>query len=263
MDSTIRRFAARGLPTIAIIGQTQPKAEVAVLLDAGACQVLRAPVTATAMELAVVHTQHSPTLTGGATTAPVNGAYREMLRALGSALDTRDPETQEHAIRVVRYALKLGETLGMTDAQLVALERGAILHDVGKIGVPDGILMKPGYLSEAEWHCMRSHPEIGHDMLSSISFLADALPVIRYHHERYDGSGYPQSLAGDQIPFGARIFAVVDALDAMTSERPYRRAMSLEDAVEEIARCAGTHFDPRVADALVQLVRSGDWPHDG
>jgi HD-GYP domain-containing protein (c-di-GMP phosphodiesterase class II) len=189
--------------------------------------------------------------------------YQETLKALGSALDTRDPETQEHATRVVTNALRLGKALEMSRQALVALERGAVLHDVGKIGVPDGILMKPARLSNAEWHCMRSHAEIGYDMLASISFLAEALPIIRFHHENYDGSGYPEGLSGEDIPPGARLFAVVDALDAMTSDRPYRRAMPLAEAVAEITRCAGTQFDPAIVAALVRLVDSGEWPQDG
>jgi len=192
-------------------------------------------------------------------TRELSAIYQETIKALGSALDTRDPETQEHAQRVVDYTLRIARAMDIPEAELQGIERGAILHDVGKIGVPDGILFKPGRLTPSEWACMKTHTEIGYNMLDQISFLRDAVPIVRSHHERFDGRGYPDSLTGKQIPVGARIFAIADAVDAMTSDRPYSRARSMEEAVEEIIRCAGSQFDPDIVAVFEQLVRSGNW----
>ena len=137
-----------------------------------------------------------------------------------------------------------------------AVRLGAILHDVGKIGVSDAILRKPGPLSEREWIVMRAHPVIGEHMLSGIDFLAPALPVVRHHHERWDGRGYPDGLSGDAIPIGARIVAVCDAFDAMTSDRPYRPQMAVADACEELRSGAGRQFDPDCANLLVEVLTS-------
>jgi HD-GYP domain-containing protein (c-di-GMP phosphodiesterase class II) len=136
---------------------------------------------------------------------------------------------------------------------LVDLARGALLHDIGKIGVPDAILRKPGRLTEAERRQMQRHPEIGYRVIADIPSFAQAAEIVLHHHEFYDGRGYPNGLAGDDIPLGARIFAVADALDAMTCDRPYRRAMSRAQALAEIARCRGSQFDPRVVDALLSM----------
>jgi len=133
------------------------------------------------------------------------------------------------------------------------LRRGALLHDIGKIGVPDNILRKPAALSEAEWVTMRKHPEFGARIVAGIPFLEDVARIVRHHHERWDGRGYPDGLAGEDIPLGARIFAVADSFDAMTSDRPYRRAMTIDEARAEVARCRGTQFDPTVADAFARI----------
>ncbi|NCO43249.1 MAG: two-component system response regulator [Armatimonadetes bacterium CG_4_10_14_3_um_filter_66_18] len=266
--TALSRLAAEGIPAIAVVPEGSAAGEALAAVEAGACQVLSQPADRDGMTLALAQGEQWRRLWRQRAAAAqqeqrADRVYQETLKALGSALDTRDPETQEHATRVVTNALRLGKALKLSRHALVALERGAVLHDVGKIGVPDGILMKPARLSTAEWHCMRSHAEIGYDMLASISFLTDALPIIHYHHENYDGSGYPEGLSGEDIPLGARLFAIVDALDAMTSDRPYRRAMPLQEAVAEITRCAGTQFDPAIVAALVRLVDSGEWPHDG
>ncbi len=183
----------------------------------------------------------------------LEGAYESTLQAMVTALDFRDNETQGHSQRVVEYAMMVSGAMGIKDPELSWVRRGALLHDIGKIGVPDAILRKPGKLTDAEWIEMRKHPEHGYEMLRHIGFLKPALEIVLCHQERFDGSGYPQGLAGDQIPLGARTFAVVDCFDAMTSDRPYRSALSIEAARDEIRKCAGTQFDPDVAEAFLGI----------
>jgi response regulator RpfG family c-di-GMP phosphodiesterase len=172
--------------------------------------------------------------------------YRVTLEALGSAIDTRDVGTHAHSRRVRGYSLAIARAHGVPEDALRDIEHGVLLHDIGKIGIPDAILLKPGPLTAAEWQVMRSHPEVGRRLIEKIPFLRGAVPIVYHHHERWDGTGYPLGLRGDQVPLGARIFAVADALDAMTFDRPYSRAISFEAARAEIERCAGTHFDPAV-----------------
>jgi response regulator RpfG family c-di-GMP phosphodiesterase len=172
--------------------------------------------------------------------------YRCTLEALGSAIDTRDLGTHAHSNRVRGYSLVIARAHGVPEADLRDIERGVLLHDIGKIGIPDAILLKPGPLTPDEWRIMRTHPEIGRQVLERIPFLKPAVPIVYHHHERWDGTGYPLGLSGADIPLGARIFAVADALDAMTFDRPYSRAISLEAARTEIQRCAGSHFDAAV-----------------
>jgi len=172
--------------------------------------------------------------------------YRATLRALATALEARDVETKGHSDRVVAFSLELGRKLGLSQSELIALEQGALLHDIGKIGVRDSILLKRGPLTADEWVEMREHITHGLRIISGIDFLKGAAPVVGQHHEKYNGSGYPHGLRGEQIHINARIFAVADAVDAITSDRPYHQARSFEDAVEELLRCAGTHFDPEI-----------------
>jgi len=183
----------------------------------------------------------------------LNSTYDATLHSLVKALDTRDTETESHSMRVVAYARTIAEAMGLTAAELEAISRGALLHDVGKIGIPDAVLRKPGPLTPAEWAEMRRHPALGFRMLAGIGFLKEANQLVLQHHERYDGKGYPLGLSGNQIDLGARIFAVADTLDAMTSDRPYRRALSWETAYEELERCAGTQFDPEVVEAAQRV----------
>jgi response regulator RpfG family c-di-GMP phosphodiesterase len=185
----------------------------------------------------------------------VEGAYRSTLKALTAALEARDHETHGHSERVVRFSLRLGQELGLEPEQLRSLELGALLHDIGKIGVPDAILRKPGRLTEEEWQQMRQHPLHGGEILKGIEFLEGAARVVAQHHEKWDGSGYPRGLRAEKIDLNARIFAVADAFDAMVSERVYKRGRSYEAAVEELIRCAGSHFDPRVVEAFLQVPR--------
>ncbi len=183
----------------------------------------------------------------------VEESYKITLEALVTALDAREHETQAHSQRVREYTLTLAEALGLKHDDLIQTGRGALLHDVGKIGVRDSILLKPGKLSEEEWVEMRMHPQIGYNILQNIEFLSPAAEIVLCHQERWDGKGYPNGLAGSDIPLGARIFAVVDTLDAMTSDRPYRKAVSFDAALEEIRFCSGTQFDPRIVSAFLSI----------
>ena len=191
--------------------------------------------------------------------------YRATLEALGSALATREVGTERHSRRVHAYSLTLARAHGLAGPELDALGRGVLLHDIGKIGISDAILLKPGPLSPEEWGVMRSHPEIGRQILERIPFLRDAIPVVLHHHERWDGTGYPLGLVGSAIPIGARIFAIADAFDAMTFDRPYSRAIPLEEARDRIREAAGTHFDPAVVATFLSLpiavlADPGDYP---
>ena len=183
----------------------------------------------------------------------LQATYDQTLYALMSALDARDRETEGHSMRVSRLACLLGEKVGLPADQLKALERGALLHDIGKIGVSDAILHKPGKLTEDEWKIMRIQPDIGSRIVEGIPFLQDCMPVVRYHHERWDGSGYPSGLKGTDIPVFARIFAVADVFDALTSKRSYRKRGTAEDALAYLREQSNILFDPQIVDALAEL----------
>ena len=185
-------------------------------------------------------------------------AYRATLKALTSALETRDLETHGHSERVVTYSLRLGREYGLDEQQMKALEFGSLLHDIGKIGVPDSILRKPGKLTAEEWVRMREHPLHGKQILRSIEFLEGAARVVAQHHEKWDGSGYPRGLRGEEIDVCARIFAVADAFDAMTSDRVYRRGRSYAEAAQELDDWAGKQFDGEVV-AAFHRVPQADW----
>jgi putative nucleotidyltransferase with HDIG domain len=181
-------------------------------------------------------------------------SYVEAVGAIVTAADARDHETTGHSFRVALYAVALAKAMGLHGEPLKAIEWGALLHDVGKMVVPDDILRKVGPLTEEEWHIMKQHPTWGFDMLAEVTFLQPAsLEVIYSHHERWDGCGYPRGLAGEAIPLAARIFAVVDTYDAITSDRPYRRARTHQVAVAELQRVAGHQLDPRAVDAFRQV----------
>lgn len=172
--------------------------------------------------------------------------YRGLLETLLAAIDQRDRETEGHSERVAAYTMLIAERMQLELPELIHIERGALLHDIGKIGIPDRILHKAGPLTDDEWVVMKRHPEIGYDICRRIEALSEASSIVLHHHERFDGRGYPWGIAGDEIPLGARIFAIVDTFDAITSDRPYRMAQPTEVAFEEITRCSGTQFDPEV-----------------
>ncbi len=188
----------------------------------------------------------------------LEGAYRSTLKALTSALETRDSETHGHSERVVSYSLRLGREYGLNSEQMKSLEFGSLLHDIGKIGVPDAILRKPAKLTDAEWERMREHPLHGQQILRGIEFLQGAARVVAQHHEKWDGSGYPLGLSGEDIDLCARIFSVADAFDAITSDRVYRRGKSYEAAAQELDDWAGRQFDPKVVKAFHRVPRE-DW----
>lgn len=185
-------------------------------------------------------------------------AYRATLRALTSALETRDAETHGHSERVVTYSLRLGRECDLSREQMKALEFGALLHDIGKIGVPDAILRKPAKLTEEEWVRMREHPVHGQQILRGIEFLEGAARVVAQHHEKWDGSGYPSGLRGEEIDLCARIFAVADAFDAITSDRVYRKGKPYAVAAQELNEWAGRQFDLQVV-AAFHRVPQEDW----
>jgi putative nucleotidyltransferase with HDIG domain len=180
-------------------------------------------------------------------------SYDITLEALGDALDLKDAETEGHSKRVTAYTIALARHMGVSAPQMRTVARGAFLHDIGKMAIPDAILLKPGRLSPEEQVIMREHCARGYQILRKIPFLREAAEIVYSHQEHYDGSGYPRGLRGDQIPLGARIFAVADTLDAITSDRPYRRANSFDAARGEIRRCAGTQFDPAVVEVFLKI----------
>jgi putative nucleotidyltransferase with HDIG domain len=188
----------------------------------------------------------------------LEGAYRSTLKALTAALETRDSETHGHSERVVTYSLRLGREYGLNSAEMKSLEFGSLLHDIGKIGVPDSILRKPAKLTEEEWVRMREHPLHGQQILRGIEFLQGASRVVAQHHEQWDGSGYPVGLRGEEIDVCARIFSVADAFDAITSDRVYRRGKSYEAAAQELDDWAGRQFDPKVVEAFHRVPKE-DW----
>lgn len=170
--------------------------------------------------------------------------FNATLISLSKAIDLRDKDTEGHCRRVVDYSLLMGRNLNFSDEDLTRLCHGALLHDIGKIGVSDAILHKPGPLTDEEWAVMRTHPELGFMMVADVRQLEKAREIILNHHERYDGKGYPNGIRGAAIPLGARVFTIADSFDAMISDRPYRKGMSIRDAREEVRRCSGTQFDP-------------------
>jgi putative nucleotidyltransferase with HDIG domain len=180
-------------------------------------------------------------------------SYDDTLEALGSALDLKDAETEGHCQRVTAFCISIAKTMPVPDTYLPILARAAFLHDIGKMAIPDGILRKPGPLTDEEKKIMRTHCEIGYNMLIRIPFLRDAAEIVLAHQEFFDGSGYPRGLRGDQIPLGARIFTIADSLDAMISDRPYRRALPMPHAREEIRRCSGSQFDPEVVKVFLSI----------
>ena len=181
-------------------------------------------------------------------------AYDATIQGWSQALELRDKETEGHAQRVTELTLRLAQRLGIPDAELEHVRRGTLLHDIGKMGIPDAILLKPGKLTEEEWVIMRQHPVFAFELLSAIAYLKPALDIPHYHHEKWDGSGYPDGLKGDQIPLYARIFAIVDVYDALTNERPYRPAWTVEKSLAHIREQSGTHFDPRIVEAFLALI---------
>jgi len=185
--------------------------------------------------------------------AQLEQSYDDTLEALGSALDLKDAETEGHCQRVTAFTISIAKSVPVSLSYLPILARAAFLHDIGKMAVPDSILRKPGPLNDDEKQIMRTHCEIGYNVLRRIPFLRDAAEIVLAHQEFFDGTGYPRGLRGEQIPLGARIFSIADALDAMISDRPYRRALPMSHAKKEIRRCAGTQFDPKIVSVFLGI----------
>ena len=190
------------------------------------------------------------------TNAELTFAYQATIEGWSQALDLRDHETEGHTRRVKELTIQLSRLIGVDEVELPHIQRGAILHDIGKMAIPDKILHKPGPLDEQEWEIMRRHPKYAYDLLSPIEYLAPARDIPLYHHEKWDGSGYPYGLKGEDIPRAARIFALVDVYDALTSDRPYRSAWSRQDALGYIQEQAGRHFDPNMTPVFLQMMKS-------
>lgn len=188
----------------------------------------------------------------------VQEAYLATVRALAAAVDAKDPYTRGHSEGVASYALRIGEQLGLSQEQMTALEMAAYLHDIGKIGISEDILLKPGKLTEVEMGQMRHHPLIGANILKPVAFPWPIAPVVRHHHEHYDGTGYPAGLRRDEIPMLARVLTVADAFEAMVADRPYRRGRSEQEAMLELRRCAGTQFDPRIVESFEEALNAGE-----
>jgi putative nucleotidyltransferase with HDIG domain len=181
-------------------------------------------------------------------------AYESTIEVLIRALDMRDRETAGHTLRVTELTLKLAHAMGISDEELIHIRRGALLHDIGKLGIPDAILFKPGILTEAEWKVMQQHPFLGYSLLAPIAFLQPALDIVYCHHERWDGSGYPRGLKGEEIPLTARVFALADVWDALVADHPYRRGWSADNVILYIKDQAGKMFDPQVVTTFLTLV---------
>ncbi len=186
-------------------------------------------------------------------------SYDITLEAMGAALDLRDEETEGHSKRVTAYTTALAQAMGVESEELRTIARGAFLHDIGKIATPDNILLKPGRLSAEEMTIMKLHCERGYEMVRKIPFLRDAAEIVYAHQERFDGTGYPRGLRAEEIPLGARVFAIADSLDAMTSDRPYRKGTTFAKAAEEIVQCAGTQFDPQIVNVFLAIPPE-TWP---
>lgn len=184
-------------------------------------------------------------------------SYLETVLSLANAVEAKDSYTADHVQNVARMALAIGREMGMSQRELESLRFGAILHDIGKIGIPDAILRKPGPLDAKEWEIMRQHPVIGERILVPIQHLRDAAQIVRHHHEKYGGRGYPDGLVGEAIPLGARILTVVDSYSAIIDRRTYKPARSHEQAVAELSRCAGIQFDPNVVELFLR--REAQW----
>lgn len=182
-------------------------------------------------------------------------AYDATIEGWSRAMDLRDKETEGHTLRVTELSVKLARNMGINEGELLFIRRGALLHDIGKLGVPDSILHKTSSLTDEEWKVMRQHPQFAYDMLYPIEYLRPALDIPYCHHEKFDGSGYPRGLKGEQIPLSARIFAIVDVWDAIPSDRPYRPAWDKEQALEYIKSESGKHFDPKVVEAFLKMMK--------
>lgn len=239
------------MPIILLTGKDDPVVDEQAAQAGASDFLVKGQITAALLERAIRYAIQSH-----AALRQLQDSYRTTVRALAAALELRDDQTQAHATRVTDLALRLAQRVAPELAADPQLEYGFLLHDIGKIGVPDAIVLKPGTLTIAETRQMRGHVELGHQILSQIDYLNGlATDIVAAHHERWDGTGYPNGLRGDQIPLAARIFAIVDTYDAITNDRPYRPAQSSEHALNEIDTASGTQFDPAITAEFLALMR--------
>lgn len=265
---TVMEEVRRCCPNTAIIlltGQSEVESAVEAIRR-GACDYITKPVTPSRLQsaIAIAEEVRRKSLARAGGTDPFESellALQSQLRhlndsaqrALISALDARERETKQHSVRVSLYASHLAQRLNLAFPRIEEIRAGALLHDIGKIGIPDSILHKPGPLEDEEWAVMRRHPEIGYMIVQGLIGDGEGAQIVLNHHEQYIGGGYPEGLKGDQIPLGARLFAIVDAYDALTSRRPYRNAVSHWEAMNEIIRGTKTHFDPELLNTFLQV----------
>ena len=221
-------------------------------LDGGAADFLCKPFPMLAIPIAIERNLRRRQIELNRIIAQRNKLLLGSIKALSAAMGTRERHTAQHCERITLVALAIAETLGLTEADLTTLELAAYMHDIGKIGISDAILMKPDKLSDAEWVEMKAHPDMGSEILSNIEELSDLSLIIRHHHERVDGKGYPDGLAGEQIPLLSRILAIADAYDAMISDRPYRPRMSERKAQKQLREGAGSQFDPELVEIFLK-----------
>lgn len=186
----------------------------------------------------------------------LQNSYRESIESLRRIVDAKDPYTRGHSDRVSEYSVLIGKKLGLKDSDLETLRIGGLFHDIGKVGVPDSILLKQGKLTDEEYKEIQNHPSIGAHILSSVKTFADLIPIVKHHHERFDGLGYPDNLSGEEIPYFARIAAVADTFDAMTSKRPYRNALPIDVVINEFKKYSGIQFDPNIATTFINLLEN-------
>jgi putative two-component system response regulator len=238
------------LPVLLITGRTDPE-DVVAGLDAGADDFVRKP-----FDRAELMARIRGALRLRRALIGMDAAH-SVVMALANAVEAKDAPTEQHCQRLAHLATRVSVRIGLPSVELDAIAYGALLHDVGKIGVPEAILTKPGPLDDEEWAIMRRHPEMGERICAPLAALAVFGPIIRHHHERWDGGGYPDGLRHTAIPIGARVVALVDAFDAMTHDRVYRSARSVADAMGEISRLAGRQFDPDIAPLLIEEASRG------
>jgi putative nucleotidyltransferase with HDIG domain len=243
----LRSLAPR-MPLLVVVPDAAPRELVRECFRAGAQDVLTLAEAPHCLAAALRRALEREDAGAARALEQLRESYEQTLKALVSALDLREQETADHSMRVALYALRLALRLRLPEESLRDLYHGALLHDIGKIGIPDEVLLKPGRLSEAEWEIMRTHARLGGEMLQAISFLSPARDVPLCHHEAWDGSGYPAGLAGESIPLHARIFAVVDTYDALRSERSYKRAHPHAETVELLREAAGIRLDPEIVE---------------
>jgi putative two-component system response regulator len=239
----------RTIPIILLTGRTD-LSDVVAGLNAGADDFVQKPFRAPELMARIRSAIRMRQAVVGMETA------RSVVAALANAVEAKDLSTELHCERLAGLTARLGVEVGLSPAELEALAYGSLLHDVGKIGIPEAILSKPGPLTEEEWTVMRRHPEIGERICKPLVLSRDFAPIIRHHHERWDGAGYPDGLRGDRVPLGARIVSLADAFDAMTHDRPYRPAMGLDRAIDELKSLAGIQFDPGLVPLFMPLAES-------